>query len=227
MEYNKQYFDSGKEASKGKMSSFLKILPRGKVAGSSQKHLKLYLMDRWHPFRKCKKVLDIGCGEGEFLKLNPFNIQVYGAEVSKGLVTKLKKEGIKVSLEDLNKRLSYKKDSFDGVACFHVLEHIFDYSNAIKEIKRVLNNNGTLVIAVPSLKHFYDDYTHVKFFTQKSLYRLLRDNGFVDIKIKNGISQSRFIAAAFFFFPRARYMFEKLLGEISPFEIVAVCKNQK
>lgn len=227
MKYDQKYFESGRKSSQGNLSHIKNSIPKKIVAASSKKHLEIYLNERWKPFKKCKRVLDIGCGEGEFLRLNPFNIQIEGLDISKEMVNKLKKENFKVNVGDINKKLNYADSSFDGIACFHVLEHLSNPPNTIKELKRILKNGGVLMISVPSLKYFYDDYTHVKYFSKKALYRVLKDNNFERIKITKGISQSRLIGAIFFFVPNIRFMFERLFGKISPFEIIAISKNKK
>lgn len=45
--------------------------------------------------------------------------------------------------------LSYSADSFSGVMCLDVLEHVFDPIKALSEISRVLSPGGTAVITFP------------------------------------------------------------------------------
>ena len=45
--------------------------------------------------------------------------------------------------------LPFKNDHFDLIICNHVLEHINDDTKAIKEIYRVLKNNGKAILQVP------------------------------------------------------------------------------
>lgn len=46
-------------------------------------------------------------------------------------------------------RLPFASRSFDVVVCFHVLEHVDDDVAAVREISRVLTDDGTAVIVVP------------------------------------------------------------------------------
>lgn len=45
--------------------------------------------------------------------------------------------------------LPFKKESFDLIICFHVLEHILNDNKAIDNLYRVLKTNGSLLVQVP------------------------------------------------------------------------------
>lgn len=53
----------------------------------------------------------------------------------------------------------FDNESFDLVICNHVLEHIPDDNNAIKEIYRVLKKNGIAILNVPIYKNIYSTYS--------------------------------------------------------------------
>ena len=56
--------------------------------------------------------------------------------------------------------VAFPKDSFDIVYCCHVLEHIVDDVKAIRELSRVLKNDGWALIVVPiSRERTYEDKT--------------------------------------------------------------------
>lgn len=41
---------------------------------------------------------------------------------------------------------------------WHVLEHVYDLDEQIKQLKRVLKPNGTIIIAVPNFRSFDAKY---------------------------------------------------------------------
>jgi SAM-dependent methyltransferase len=72
--------------------------------------------------------------------------------------------------------LPFKDETFDAVVCMEVLEHLFDDFLALQGIRRVLRDDGVLVLSVP----FYHDIPdhHVRVHTPKTIRRLLEAAGF-------------------------------------------------
>jgi len=231
MGYKKGYFDSGvmynsqKGLYKLRNSTFLKSI----IEKKSKQHYDLLLVEKWKFLRNCRKVLDAGCGRGQFIKLNPFGADVSGIDFIESDIDKLKKEGFNVKCVDLKKKLPYKNSSFDGIISSHVLEHIDNPDMMLSEFKRILKKEGILLIAVPnfSFEQFYKDPTHKRPYPKEAIFRLLSDYGFHDIKIVNGPHLNKTISAIFFLSPKIRHMIEKLLGKINPWEILAIAKNTK
>lgn len=229
MDFKKQYFSSGVEYKK--RSAIYKIKNKLFSNKKSKEHYDFLLLDRWGNFKGSKRILDIGCGKCEFIDLNPFKKKVFGLDINPETVAHMRKKGFIIKVGDLtsNKGIPYNKDSFDAVNLSHVLEHLDNPTKAILEIKRVLKNKGKIVIIVPnfSFKRFHDDYTHKKPYTKMSLFRLLNDNSFSEITIKNGPSLNKLIGGLFFFFPRIRFIIEKFFGIFSPSEFIAIARNDK
>lgn len=67
---------------------------------------------------------------------------------------------------DIRCSLPFKDSSFDEVLCQQVLEHIFNYSELMAEIHRILSPGGILRVAVPEFgcKASIADPDHVRFF---------------------------------------------------------------
>lgn len=100
-------------------------------------------------------LLDIGAGTGDFLltaKQNGWNtIGVEPSEKAKGIAIN---KGIQFSeaTQDL------ESHSFDVITMWHVLEHVPNLEIQIKELKRLVKPNGTIIIAVPNFKSYDANY---------------------------------------------------------------------
>jgi SAM-dependent methyltransferase len=80
------------------------------------------------------------------------------------------------AIGDASGGLPYRALSFDAVVIAEVLEHMIEDFQALVEIRRVLKDNGRLVVTVPLLNDV-PDY-HVRVHTPKSIVRLLNATGF-------------------------------------------------
>lgn len=122
-------------------------------------------------------LLDIGCGTGNFLKVcQEKNWSVQGVEPSEHARSIAKK-----SLSNIEEKITDVTDkNINAITLWHVLEHIPDINNTIQQIKSLLNQNGTIFIAVPNYesydstvykKHWaaYDVPRHLWHFNQKSM----------------------------------------------------------
>lgn len=102
------------------------------------------------------KILDIGCGTGDFLaSCKNNNYKVYGVEPSE----KANKIASKKIGEDLFKNLNdIREAQFDVITLWHVLEHVPNLEDYITKIKSLLKSGGFLIIAVPNFKSFDANY---------------------------------------------------------------------
>ena len=110
---------------------------------------KLNLVNSLQPTKG--SILDIGAGTGDFLsvvKENGWN--TIGVEPSEKAKAIAQKKG--VSFVEQTSEL--ENNSFDVITMWHVLEHVPNLDNQIKELKRLLKPNGSLIIAVPNFKSF-------------------------------------------------------------------------
>ncbi|MFH8120048.1 MAG: class I SAM-dependent methyltransferase [Candidatus Aenigmatarchaeota archaeon] len=102
------------------------------------------------------KVLDVGCGNGR--NLIPFaklGFECYGIDFSKKMIEVAKDKFKKLNLKGNFKvgnatRLQFPSETFDYLICIAMLHHLNkeDGEKAIKEMKRVLKNNGKGLIIV-------------------------------------------------------------------------------
>ena len=132
-----------------------------------------------------KKVLDIGSGKGNHLVgFSRRGLKAYGLDKRKECIDILKDFDIKeCNIE--KEPFPFKDNFFDFIYSKSVLEHVVNADNFLSESLRVLKPGGTAVMMTPDWtsqhKYFWDDYTHVKAFTRKSLQNAMMINGFKDV----------------------------------------------
>lgn len=111
-----------------------------------------------------KLVLDIGCGFGNYLKLQMKS--TVGMDWNYENLSQLKKKFPSTYLIQRDAlRLPFPDKTFDGIHCSHLIEHFPPQSAYIllKEMNRVLASGGITVISSPlNWEGFYDDLTHVR-----------------------------------------------------------------
>jgi SAM-dependent methyltransferase len=82
-------------------------------------------------------------------------------------------------------RIPCEDNMFDYVFIKSVIEHISNIDLFLSEIYRVLKLGGKVIILTPDYQKqksfFYDDYTHIKPFTLRSLKMAVQLNGFTII----------------------------------------------
>jgi len=100
------------------------------------------------------RVLDMGGGrKARYLKLLPAGLEVESANIDPGIEpTHLIRPGEPLPLPD---------DSYDAVICFNTLEHIYDATDVLKELHRVVRPGGAVHVIVPFMFRIHghpDDY---------------------------------------------------------------------
>jgi len=151
-------------------------------------------------YKQGGRFLDIGSSVGFMLeeaKKNGFNAE--GIELNEKAVTIARSKGLVVNKCDIS-GAGFNENTFDVVVLNHVLEHIIDISDFIKQIKRIIALNGILVIGVPNHDSWAADLfrtqwygwgfpEHIWHFDKTSLSGLLVKNKF---KIKEIIQNSMY-----------------------------------
>lgn len=131
-------------------------------------------------------ILDFGCGTGVLLKkLRDQGLEVHGIELNTPLIKESLLSEAKpfINLYSGQFPLPFKDQAFNSVISLEVIEHIPDYGMAIKELARIVKNK--MIVSIPDISsipicchnnvvpwHILEA-THVNFFTQNSLGKLL------------------------------------------------------
>tara|TARA_Y100000591_G_C21617134_1_gene585888 strand:+ start:114 stop:797 length:684 start_codon:yes stop_codon:yes gene_type:complete len=123
--------------------------------------------------KKIKNILDVGCGNGDFLKnlLNDKNIKKYGIETSQDTVKLCKKRHKKISFKKaFCHNIPFKQNQFDLVVIWSVL-HWIDrnyYLQSLGELIRVTNKYLVVMDFFPKLEHKRKYIYKKNFFTYKA-----------------------------------------------------------
>ncbi len=163
-------------------------------------------------FSRAERVLDLAAGEGavsEFIK--SLGCEVVALDISMQALKKAAKRGIKTVRADVEKKLPFVNNSFDAVFWGDNVEHLFLPSKTLKEIKRVLIDNGRVIISCPNMGYWryriyyilkgmlpttewYKlnpwEWQHIRFFNKQVMSEFLKDNGFKVISF-HGVSRRR------------------------------------
>ena len=157
--------------------------------------------------RETGRLLDIGCGEGYFgaaVKSALPGCETWGVEANEVAAAGAASRNDRV-LQGLVDSVDLPDAHFDVVTMNDVLEHIPYSEPVLAKVRRLLKPGGRLVLSVPNVRFYlnvrdlfikgdwkYQDYgildrTHLRFFTFRSIERLLLDNGF-DVQHVEGIN---------------------------------------
>jgi SAM-dependent methyltransferase len=137
---------------------------------------------------KGKKILDLGCGRGEFLR-GFIRCGLIGYGVDQSLSAKSICPEAEIIQSDLEvEPLPYEDNSFDVVFSKSVLEHFYYPEKLVQQIRRILNPGGLVITMVPDwqsvYKTFYEDYTHRTPFTYTSIRDIFIISGFDNVQVE-------------------------------------------
>jgi 2-polyprenyl-3-methyl-5-hydroxy-6-metoxy-1,4-benzoquinol methylase len=145
------------------------------------------------------RVLDLGCADGRLSEhLRSMGHYVVGVDVEKV-------EGVETRVDeffeaDLAQSIPAEIGAgFDLVVAADVIEHVPDPARLLAQVRAVLAPTGRVLVSVPNFAHWYPrarvalgrfgydrrgilDETHLRFFTRRTLDRLIRDVGMVSTR---------------------------------------------
>jgi len=152
------------------------------------------------------KVLEIGCNAGNFRQFVSKPCEYWGVEPFEEAANVAKTKIDKVIVDFYDKVADEIPDNyFDLVIANDVLEHMEQPWNFLKSIKKNMTEKASLILSIPNVRYYenlkklllhkdwkYEDYgtldiTHLRFFTEKSIIRLLGETEF-KIEMMKGIN---------------------------------------
>lgn len=102
------------------------------------------LIDQGEP-----RLLDIGCSLGYTVEAAvERGWDAYGADISAEVVQSCRDRGLNCHLSD-GQRLPFGDASFDVVTAWHVIEHVTNVAETLREWRRVLKDHGLLALETP------------------------------------------------------------------------------
>jgi glycosyltransferase involved in cell wall biosynthesis len=145
--------------------------------------------------RAPSKILDLGCSSGLLAeRLREMGHHVTGVDITE--IEGVCERTNAFFKADLSEGIPPEAGTgFDLVLAADVLEHIADPGRLLRQIRRVLSPDGSVIVCVPNFAHWYPrsrstlgvfdydqrgilDSTHLRFFTRRSIRKMLERNGF-------------------------------------------------
>lgn len=137
---------------------------------------------------KGAKILEAGCGTGGNLALLSSHGDLSAFEYDpEARSIAARKSGIEISQGMLPGEVGFADGSFDLIALLDVLEHLDDDAGSLATLQRKLALGGKILLTVPAAPWLWSEHDvthhHKRRYTKTQLTRLLRENGFSNIKI--------------------------------------------
>ncbi len=142
------------------------------------------------------KTLDLGCGTGALLQTLQSEREAEGVDFSPLALEFCQSRGLKNLHEADAQSLPLPDSSFQAVVTLDTLEHVPDDEMAMREICRVLEPGGILIINVPAFQWLWGPHDvalhHFRRYTPRLLKKRLEEAGFRVVRLSCGV---------FFLFP--------------------------
>jgi len=135
------------------------------------------------------KTLDVGCGTKPYEKF--FSSSKYtGLEIE----TTINREDKSVDVFYDGGKFPFADNEFDSIVTNQVLEHVFNPTEFLSEINRVLKLNGNLLLTVPFVWDEHEQPYDYARYSSFGLAHLLKQHGFEIVESKKTANDFRIFA---------------------------------
>jgi 2-polyprenyl-3-methyl-5-hydroxy-6-metoxy-1,4-benzoquinol methylase len=142
---------------------------------------------------KNKKIIEIGCGKGEYLSLmNKLDVDVCGIEYAQESVDYCKASGLDVAkmyIENENNIIT--EAPIDAFFILNFFEHLPDPNSTLRALYKNLTDDGIGIVEVPNFNmilqnNLFSEFIsdHLFYFTKETLNTTLELNGFEIVECK-------------------------------------------
>jgi len=221
-----KYYDSADYISHHQDSGSLKEKLYKFLQAFNLKYKKNILLNHVKPQ---SKVLDYGCGAGEFLKFIENDFGAVGFEPNEAARNAAAKKLLKATV--VKEITQIENKSLAAITLWHVFEHIENQEDILKIFHTKLKDNGLLIIAVPNPTSFdaehykefwaaYDVPRHIYHFSKNGMENLMNNQNWKIKKIKPLLLDSFYISMLSEKYRKSRLFWLKglLFGAISNFK---------
>lgn len=143
-------------------------------------------------FQGFQRVLDIGCGNGEFLQiLQAAGHEAVGVDIDPAMVEQCRAQGLTAHTADVRTWLPTQAGHFDAIFSSNVIEHLDapTVETIVAGAYQALRPGGLLLLGTPNpesaivhLHEYWRDPTHVRLYSRQLLEFFLHNAGFVEVQ---------------------------------------------
>ena len=145
--------------------------------------------------RRGSRLLEIGSGLGHLIGQLEGSFETYGLDLNHWAVSRSRSEAKGTYLETASAQaLPYTDNSFGVIIIKHIVEHLPDPAQAVREIGRILEPDGILILATPNLDSLlklwkgsrwigFLDPTHISLKPPAEWLSLIQDAGMSPIEV--------------------------------------------
>ncbi len=140
-----------------------------------------------------RRLLDVGCGNGEYLAFaRQSGWRVEGVDFDPRAVATARGLGLEVTEGGID-TLAAEDERYDRITLSHVIEHVYDPVDVLRQCHRLLKPGGTLWLETPNVNAFghtafgpawrgLEVPRHLVVFSHAALLGLLEKAGFADVR---------------------------------------------